>query len=245
MDTDVMARAAYEARAQGEYGFAPWDDQPENVKAIWRRVADAVTGDLAAQEGREAVAWQYRQKSNSGMWSMWCTVPEDTATSYASENRTDIQVRPLFTNPAPPQPAAQVVEALRECLERLEAEHGGHDPQDIRCSTCRAISQGHTALSALASPTDADAADIEIILEDAAKSAFVKAQSVYRADHDHFPLKSTWETTDESVREGWRGIAYAALEAAHTPPLGTQPEPRNPRDVAAALTAAKAGEDGR
>lgn len=61
------------------------------------------------------------------------------------------------------------------------------------------------------------------VLEDAAKAAFVKAQYVYRADHDHFPLKYTWETTTESVREGWRGIAYAALEAAQTPPLGTRP----------------------
>jgi hypothetical protein len=66
----------------------------------------------------------------------------------------------------------------------------------------------------------------ENILEDAAKAAFVKAQSVYRGDHDHFPLKHTWETTTERIREGWRSIAYAALEAADTPPLGTQPEPR-------------------
>ena len=75
------------------------------------------------------------------------------------------------------------------------------------------------------------------ILEDAAKSAFVKAQSVYRSDHDHFPLRATWETTSESVREGWREIAYAALEAAYMPPLGTQPEPRQPRDVGSALAA--------
>lgn len=66
----------------------------------------------------------------------------------------------------------------------------------------------------------------ENIVEDAAKAAFVKAQSVYRGDHDHFPLTYTWETTTERIREGWRSIAYAALEAADTPPLGTQPEPR-------------------
>lgn len=70
---------------------------------------------------------------------------------------------------------------------------------------------------------------LEAVLEDAAKSAFVKAQSVYRSDHDHFPLKYTWETTAEGVREGWRNIAYAAVEAAIVPPLGTQPEPRTPR----------------
>lgn len=69
----------------------------------------------------------------------------------------------------------------------------------------------------------------ENALEDAAKAAFTKAQSVYRADHDHFPLKHTWETTFESVREGWRAIAYAAVEAAVMPPLGTQPEPRRIR----------------
>lgn len=69
----------------------------------------------------------------------------------------------------------------------------------------------------------------ENALEDAAKAAFVKAQSVYRGAHDHFPLKYTWETTTESIREGWRKIAHAAVEAALTPPLGTQPEPRQPR----------------
>ena len=80
----------------------------------------------------------------------------------------------------------------------------------------------------------------ENALEDAAKAAFIKAQSVYRADHDHFPLRSTWETTTESVREGWRGIAYAALEAAEMPPLGTQPEPRQRRTFEAAETNAVA-----
>jgi len=54
-------------------------------------------------------------------------------------------------------------------------------------------------------------------IEPAAKAAFAKAQSVYRADHDHFPLKYTWETTDESVRDGWRGIAEAAVCAAPLP----------------------------
>jgi hypothetical protein len=71
----------------------------------------------------------------------------------------------------------------------------------------------------------------ENMLEDAAKAAFTKAQSVYRANHDHFPLQNTWETATESVREGWRSIAYAALEAAVAPPLGTMPEPRAWRDV--------------
>lgn len=51
-------------------------------------------------------------------------------------------------------------------------------------------------------------------LEEAAKAAFRKAQSVYRADHDHFPIVKTWESTAESVREGWRKIAYAAVESA-------------------------------
>ena len=77
--------------------------------------------------------------------------------------------------------------------------------------------------------------EIEIAnaMEDAAKAAFVQAQSVYRADHDHFPLKHTWETTLEGVREGWRKIAHAAVEAAITPPVGTQPEPRMPRILSA------------
>jgi hypothetical protein len=75
----------------------------------------------------------------------------------------------------------------------------------------------------------------ENVLEDAAKAAFIKAQSVYRGLHDHLPLKNTWETLTESIRDGWRAIAHAALEAAYMPPLGTQPEPRLPRDVPSAL----------
>ena len=53
--------------------------------------------------------------------------------------------------------------------------------------------------------------DGEETIEAAAMAAFRQAQSIYRADHDHFPLKSNWQTTDESVREGWRRIATAAL----------------------------------
>ncbi|RVH87779.1 hypothetical protein CN204_04420 [Sinorhizobium meliloti] len=37
----------------------------------------------------------------------------------------------------------------------------------------------------------------ENALEDAAKAAFTKAQSVYRADHDHFPLKHTRENAHD------------------------------------------------
>lgn len=48
--------------------------------------------------------------------------------------------------------------------------------------------------------------------DETAKAAFIAAQSVYRADHDHFPLKATWETTDERVRDGWRKIAAAVLD---------------------------------
>lgn len=88
-----------------------------------------------------------------------------------------------------------------------------------------------------------DELSLELAVEDAAKAAFVKAQSAYRADHDHFPLKATWETTDERVREGWRSIAYAAIEAATAPPLGTQPEPRQRRDLTALMSAAGTQED--
>lgn len=59
--------------------------------------------------------------------------------------------------------------------------------------------------------------------DETAKAAFIAAQSVYRGDHDHFPLKSTWETTDERVRDGWRKIAAAVLAAdgrrASEPPI--------------------------
>lgn len=80
------------------------------------------------------------------------------------------------------------------------------------------------------------------IIEDAAKAAFTKAQSVYRKDHDHFPLRNTWETATESVRDGWRSIAYAAVEAAETPQLGTMPEPRPTRTLRFTADAAPAAE---
>lgn len=84
--------------------------------------------------------------------------------------------------------------------------------------------KAYDRLSALSlAAISADRECPENTLEDAAKAAFVKAQSVYRADHDHFPLKWTWETTTERIRDGWRAIAYSALEAAETPPLGTRP----------------------
>jgi len=49
------------------------------------------------------------------------------------------------------------------------------------------------------------------LLEMAAKAAFREAQSVYRSDHDHFPLTNTWEGAGDSVRNGWRKIALAVL----------------------------------
>lgn len=58
--------------------------------------------------------------------------------------------------------------------------------------------------------TDDDASDV---IEAAAAAAFRQAQSVYRADHDHFPLKNTWQNSGEQVRDGWRKIATAALSA--------------------------------
>lgn len=56
--------------------------------------------------------------------------------------------------------------------------------------------------------------DEEFAPDAAAYAAFNAAQSVYRGSHDYFPLKATWFTTTESVREGWRKIAEAVLEAA-------------------------------
>lgn len=44
-------------------------------------------------------------------------------------------------------------------------------------------------------------------------AAFRQAQSVYRLEYDHFPLKNTWDKAGESVREGWRKIAAAACGA--------------------------------
>lgn len=100
------------------------------------------------------------------------------------------------------------------------------------------------ALAALPKGEPVSEVEVENALEDAAKAAFTQAQSVYRSEHDHFPLKHTWETTYESVREGWRKIAHAAVEAAAMPPVGTQPEPRRPRPIRSALVAAPpAGDD--
>jgi hypothetical protein len=67
-------------------------------------------------------------------------------------------------------------------------------------------------------------------LEDAAAAAFRQAQSVYRADHDHFPLKNTWQTADEQVREGWRKIAAAALSSGRV-----NPSKLNENDIANSL----------
>lgn len=50
--------------------------------------------------------------------------------------------------------------------------------------------------------------------EAAAKVLFRRAQGVYREDHDHFPMRNTWESATEQVREGWRSMVDAVFEAA-------------------------------
>jgi hypothetical protein len=132
------------------------------------------------------------------------------------------------------QALVQARGALR--LDAMLDENG--EPYGTTTVALEAINAAEEALTAAllgqtAVPVAEGDPSFENALEDAAKAAFIKAQSVYRADHDHFPLKHTWETTTESIREGWRSIAYAALEAAIMPPLGTQPEPRQPRILAA------------
>lgn len=67
--------------------------------------------------------------------------------------------------------------------------------------------------SALAASPVQQRGAVEVKLEDAAKAAFKQAQSIYRAEYDHFPLSTVWKTTDEAVRDGWRKIAAAALAA--------------------------------
>jgi len=72
--------------------------------------------------------------------------------------------------------------------------------------------------------------DASAILEASAAAAFRQAQSVYRADHDHFPLKNTWQNADEQIRDGWRKIAAAALSAGML-----NASKLNERDIADAL----------
>lgn len=54
-------------------------------------------------------SWQWRSQNKEGMWSLWTELPEDSAISKASENRLDIQVRPLFTHPPKPTKAEELV----------------------------------------------------------------------------------------------------------------------------------------
>ena len=186
-------------------------------------VADACRAYLsAAQEGREAVAW--RVKDYADGW----IIHQNEGVAKAAASGMGTRLEPLY--PTPTQPAAQVVEALRECLKRLEAEHGGYDPQDIRCSTCRAISHGHASLSALASPADADAAvGIRWYLGSMNDGLFIIDQPPSPSGADVGPhVKANGPKLILNVTD-LPGEKAQAIVDAHN----------------AALTAAKAGEDGR
>lgn len=80
----------------------------------------------------------------------------------------------------------------------------GHQT-NIPCKTC--LGAGVVAIH-----SDVD----DEIVEMAARAAFRAAQSEYRASHDHFPLRHTWETTDDTVRSGWRRIARAVLSGGRS-----------------------------
>lgn len=89
----------------------------------------------------------------------------------------------------------------------------------FRCEKCDAETGGGksraeaiAAWNHRASPSQVERIAPDVM--EAAKAAFRMAQSVYRADHDHFPLTSTWESTDKSVRDGWHKIAEACLQTA-------------------------------
>ena len=87
---------------------------PDSTKAPVK-VGDLRTARRALQAvGPEPAAWQSRQQRPDGSWPLWAEVNEDTAVSLASQNRTDIQVRPLYSALVATPPAERVVEADAE-----------------------------------------------------------------------------------------------------------------------------------
>jgi hypothetical protein len=97
------------------------------------------------------------------------------------------------------------------------------DPKGLQAAhaeyhkTLGGLADGHpmeNAIAAYLSASTTPSGEVEGLVERAAQKAFRAAQTEYRASHDHFPLKRTWETTDEKVRSGWRDIASAAISEA-------------------------------
>lgn len=192
-------------------------------------VANACRAYLsAAQEGREAVAWL-----TEGYGYKRVFLEREAAEKLARGG--DGTVLPLYTHHTPPQPAAQVVvkEAVRQELADVEAslddaisyliDLAGAKPTPMSPQNCR-IHIDHARMSArnlaaLASPTDADAA---VVTEAQMKRA---AQAVV----------TEWKKMIEEMSPHMTAGSLARSFVS----------PGNHRLIRAALTAAKAGEDGR
>lgn len=158
----------------------------------------------------------------------------DTEAEYV---RADIHATLAAENERLDQECRLSMETI--AYERRRAENAEAEVERLRrlaMAQSKAIHSPRAEASAAVKVKALSEVEIENALEDASKAAFVSAQSVYRGEHDHFPLNQTWETTSERIREGWRKIAHAAVEAAEMPPLGTQPEPRKRRTISALTT---------
>lgn len=76
-----------------------------------------------------------------------------------------------------------------------------------------ALANGFESISDAIAKAKADPDVVRLVdRETMARAIFRKAQSVYRQDHDHFPITNAWETATEQIRDGWRAMADAALE---------------------------------
>ena len=107
-DDDCILRQAH--------GMFACEATAEKSAAAWNRRAYL----SAAQEGREAVAW--RVKDFADGWILYHT--EAAARSYA-KGVGDAFIQPLYTHPAPAQPAAQVVDidALAQEIRRVDGSN--------------------------------------------------------------------------------------------------------------------------
>ena len=139
----------------------------------------------------------------------------------------------------PSPPASAEIQALQKIIRDQKASLLDYSERNIRLNDqhdelqaeieALRVENGELKAGMLAHRERDD--DPEVELEAAAAAAFRQAQSVYRADHDHFPLKSNWQTTDESVRDGWRKIATAAMSRGKL-----NASKLNENDIANALT---------
>lgn len=93
----------------------------------YRQFADELDA-LRTAEATEPVAWQKRHQKSDGSWAGWHDVHEDTAEAIMSWNRTDIEVRPLYTTP--PSPVTNERAKVREALLAVVSATRAYLPPD-------------------------------------------------------------------------------------------------------------------